>query len=225
MPKKNKTACKRRKCQRSRSQRRRRNNNRRTRTIRRGGWPWTRTPTLSETLREAARDNSPTANRNQSSCFTRRRSNAVAPQIQQLSYNRELDSVTNSFHEDASAARRSIINNNKEILNLLNDDVLTANTRKDQDIKLQAVRKQEKIIRDLEREDARLRSRAGLPDLPPDMIPDAALGMKRLSGRVGDYNAAAADAHQRATFALNDQTNILDGKMSALNKELADIGE
>lgn len=32
MPKKNKTACKRRKCQRSRSQRR-------TRTIRRGGWP------------------------------------------------------------------------------------------------------------------------------------------------------------------------------------------
>ena len=34
MPKKNKTACRRRKCQRSRSQRRRQNNNRRTRTIR-----------------------------------------------------------------------------------------------------------------------------------------------------------------------------------------------
>ena len=39
MPKKNKTACKRRKCQRSRSQRRRQNNNRRTRTIRGGGLP------------------------------------------------------------------------------------------------------------------------------------------------------------------------------------------
>lgn len=43
MPRKNKTACKRRKCQRGRSQRRRRNNNRRTRTIR-GGFSPFRTP-------------------------------------------------------------------------------------------------------------------------------------------------------------------------------------
>jgi len=43
MPKKNRTACKRQKCQRSRSQRRRRNNNRRTRTIRGGScFPWFR---------------------------------------------------------------------------------------------------------------------------------------------------------------------------------------
>jgi hypothetical protein len=39
MPQKNRTACKRRKCQRSRSQKRRRNNNRRTRTIRGGFSP------------------------------------------------------------------------------------------------------------------------------------------------------------------------------------------
>ena len=57
MPKKNKTACKRRKCQRSRRLSRR-HNRLRTRTIRRGGWPWTRkrpptpTPTLMETLIE-----------------------------------------------------------------------------------------------------------------------------------------------------------------------------
>ena len=40
MPKKNKTVCKRRKCQRSRRQRRRQNNNRRTRTIRGGISPF-----------------------------------------------------------------------------------------------------------------------------------------------------------------------------------------
>ena len=59
MPKKNKTACKRRKCQRSRRLSRS-HNRRRTRTIRRGGWSWTRkrphtptpTPTLINTLLE-----------------------------------------------------------------------------------------------------------------------------------------------------------------------------
>lgn len=53
MPKKNRTACKRQKCQRSRSQRRRRNNNRRTRTIRGGVSPLRK---LSEwnTKRQAA---------------------------------------------------------------------------------------------------------------------------------------------------------------------------
>ncbi len=56
MPKKNKTACKRRKCQRSRRLSRN-HNRRRVRTIRRGGWPWTRkptppTPTFIETLLE-----------------------------------------------------------------------------------------------------------------------------------------------------------------------------
>ena len=40
MPRKNKTAYNRRKCERSRSQRRRRNSNRRTRNIRGGGWRW-----------------------------------------------------------------------------------------------------------------------------------------------------------------------------------------
>lgn len=54
MPKENKTACKRRKCQRSRSQRRR-NNNQRTRTIRRGGFCWRkRSNRVADTAAEAA---------------------------------------------------------------------------------------------------------------------------------------------------------------------------
>lgn len=240
MPKKNKTACKRRKCQRSRSQRRRQNNNRRTRTIRGGISPF-RTPfrKLSEwnttRLTNAAARRLPGPTHQPARwcspvrMWQERNNNRVVPdsQIQPPSYNRELASVTNSIHEEASAARRSIINNNKEILKLITDDVLTDNTKKGQESKLQAVRTQERVIRDLEREDARLRSRDGLlPKLPPDnIIPNAALQMNRLSGRVNEYTRGANDAHQTATSALNDQTNILDGKMRVLDTEFRNIGK
>jgi len=232
MPKKNKTACKRQKCQRSRIQGRRRNNNRRTRTIRGGISPfrnWNTTRRAAAASRRAvgtetyqrARWNSPVR------MWHERNMNIVVPdsQIQQPSYNSVLQTATNSFYEEASAARRSIINNNRDILKLLQEALLTANTKQDQNKKLQAVINQEKFIRKLEQEDARLRVRAGLPEFPPDNIPDAVLGMNRLTGRVDNYNADAAAAHQTATSELTNQTSKVNSKMAVLDKELRRIGE
>jgi hypothetical protein len=225
MPKQNKTACKRRKCQRSRSQGRRRNNNRRTRTIRGGRlspfrkfseWNTARRTNAEARRAVGTETYQPARWYSPVRMLRERNNNRVVPesQIQQPSYN--LRSVTNALYEEASAARRSIINDNKEILRLLQYDVSTATTKKDQDIKLQAVSKQQGIIRGLEREDARLRDRVRLPALPPDYSPNAALEIDRLSSEVDNRYAREDAAHRTARSALTNQARKVDDKMNAL---------
>jgi hypothetical protein len=151
MPKKNKTACKRRKCQRSRSQRRQRNNNRRTRTIRRGGWSWRKTPTLIEAIREANPDGESQAK--------------AAAELRQAKAAAELQSVHNLLHINMSVLRRLIINEYKKILSLLQEQKSYDNANNAKQIK-----QVQKIISDSEQEDTSLIEQ----DLPSGTIIDDA---------------------------------------------------